>query len=239
MRYRHSMLRLVPILIILICLLLALHFNVYHYLNFESLKQHHLALEALTHKHFFWFSLLFIVIYTTCVAISLPGAALFTMAGGFLFGIGVGLIYAVISATTGSVIVFLAIRFAFAEIIAKKTYKWTENMKNNFEKNAFHYLIFIRLVPIIPLWLSNIVPALLNMRFSTYLAGTFIGIIPGTFIYILLGNSLNNLFEKDQTPNFSIILEPQFFIPLLLLGLLALLPVVIKQFKKEKIEMGR
>ncbi len=238
MRYRRIILRLVPVLIILTCLLLALHFNVYHYLNFENLKQHHLELEALTQKHFFWFSLFFIVIYTTSVAISLPGAALFTMAGGFLFGIVIGLIYAVISATLGSIIIFLAIRFAFAEVFAKKTYKWTENMKNNFEKNAFHYLIFIRLVPVIPLWLSNIVPALLNMRFVTYLMGTFIGIIPGTFIYILLGNSLNDLFEKDRTPDFSIVFEPQFFIPLLLLGLLALLPVVVKRFRKNKDESG-
>ncbi len=105
-------------------------------------------------------------------------------------------------------------------------------LEDGFHHNAFHYLLFLRLVPIFPFWMVNIAAALLNVSFRVYVAATFLGIIPGTFIYVWVGQSLASLFAKGQMPNLGIIFSPTVLVPLLLLSFSSLVPILYKKFKQ-------
>ena len=189
---------------------------------------------AWSKQHIIFVVLGFIGIYTICVACSIPGAIFLTLTSGFLFGPWLGTVCVVISATLGAFIVFLAVELALRDWVAKKATLWLNVMRQGFQRNAFPYLLFLRLVPLFPFWLVNIVPALLGISKRTFVIATFIGIIPGSFVYVLVGNGLGHVFDTNQTPNLNIITDPRVSIPLLALGLLALTPTVYKLFKRKQ-----
>jgi len=210
------------------------YLNLYRYLSFDSLKMHRAILVDWTHQHFFQAILGFMLIYTVAVAISIPGAAFLTILSGFLFGPLIGSIIVVIAATLGAYIVFIAVELAFHDWVEKKAAKWLQSMKQGFQDNAFSYLLFLRLVPVFPFWLINIVPALLGMSKRIFITATFIGIIPGSFVYTLVGNGLGHVFDANKIPTLSIIFEPEILIPILALAVLSLVPVAYKRFNQWK-----
>src|SRR5439155_18197755 len=130
----------------------------------------------------------YILTYMIGVAISIPGAVFFTLTGGFLFGITLGSFYAVISATLGATILFIAVKIALADWFTKKSGAKIKQMEKGFKENAFNYLLLLRLIPLFPFWLVNVIPALLDVRIRTFITATFLGIIPGAFIFASLGN---------------------------------------------------
>ncbi len=142
--------------------------------------------------------LAFIALYAVTVALSLPGGAVLTLAGGLLFGWLVGGIASVIGATAGAVVVFLIAKSALSDVLAAKAGPWLERFREGFQRDAFNYLLFLRLVPIFPFWLVNLAPGLLGVGFTTYLVTTILGIIPGTFAYSLAGNGLDSVIEAQQ-----------------------------------------
>jgi len=210
------------------------YFHLYRYLSFDSLKMHRLVLINWTHQHYFQTIVSFMVIYTLSVAISIPGALFLTLMAGFLFGPLTGTLVVISSATLGAFIVFMAVELALREWVLKRASKWLQVMEKGFQKNAFSYLLFLRLVPIFPFWLVNIVPALLGISKRIFVIATFVGIIPGSFVYVLVGNGLGHIFDTNATPNLSIIFDPDVFIPLLALAFLSLVPVGYKYFKDKK-----
>jgi uncharacterized membrane protein YdjX (TVP38/TMEM64 family) len=226
--------RYIPVAIIVIGLALFYYFRLYDYLSFEQLQANHQKLQNWTQLHPIVSALSFIGIYIVLVAFSFPGATILTLIGGFLFGIVFGTLYIIVAATIGASLIFLAAKTAFADVLEKKAGKWLVKFEKGFQQNAFGYLLFLRLLPLFPFWLINIVPAFLNVRLRTFVLSTFLGIIPGTAVYVAVGNGLGSVFEKGQTPNFGIIFEPQILIPLVLLAVLAVLPMVYKKFKKRQ-----
>ena len=174
--------------------------------------------------------------YIIAVAISIPGAVILSLIGGFLFGIILGTLYVIISATIGATIIFLAARSAFHALLLAKATPWLEKMEKGFQKNALQYLLFLRLIPLFPFWLVNIVPALLNVRLRTYIIATFFGIIPGVLVYVSVGNGLDTLFQTGQTPDLGIIFKPAILLPLLGLAILSLIPVIFKKWKGKHYE---
>lgn len=225
--------RWLPLLVLIGLLVLFFSLHLDKYLSFNALKENHALLIAWTRTHYFVAPLIFIVFYTIAVAISIPGAVLFTLTGGFLFGIFWGVLFVVISATLGATILFFAVRTALGDWFAQKASGWIERMRQGFQHNAFSYLVTLRLIPLFPFWVVNIVPALLNIRAKTFIIATFIGIIPGTTVYVMVGNGLSQIFAANQTPNLGIILELQILGPLLALAVLSLMPVVY-QFSTRK-----
>lgn len=223
--------RLWPLLLLVVLFFLFYYFKINQYLSFASLRLHHEQLISWTNSHYLSAVILFMACYIICVAASFPGAVILTLTGGLLFGIFWGVIYVIISATLGSILIFLIVRFALSDWVAQKTSGWVRKMRQGFQHNAFTYLLILRLIPIFPFWAVNIVPALLDVKARTFILATFIGIIPGTIIYTSLGNTLNHLFEKGQTPNLKIIFSPEIFLPLLGLALLSMLPILYKKFK--------
>ncbi|WP_198009884.1 TVP38/TMEM64 family protein [Legionella tunisiensis] len=170
--------------------------------------------------------------YILTVAISVPGALFLTLTGGFLFGIFWGALYVIISATIGATLLFLAVHSALGEWLSQKTTQWITKMREGFHKNAFSYLIILRLIPIFPFWAVNIVSGLLKVKPKTFIMATFIGIIPGTFIYAMIGNNLGVLFDRNEKPDLHTIFSPEILLPLIGLALLLLLPIIYHQLKE-------
>jgi uncharacterized membrane protein YdjX (TVP38/TMEM64 family) len=169
-------------------------------------------------------------VYVLAVACSIPGAVFLTLAGGFLFGAIEGSALVVVSATLGAGIIFLASKTALAQFLEARVGNSVRRMEEGFHRNAFNYLLVLRLVPLFPFFLVNIGAGLLGVNTRTFLAATFIGIIPGTFVYAWLGSGLGRLFDRGVNPDLRIILRPDILGPLIGLALLALLPVVWRMF---------
>lgn len=224
--------RFIPLLLLIILFFLFYYFKLYTYFTFESLKAHREFILIYKKAHFFLLLFVFMSAYTLMVAASIPGATLLTLASGFLFGPLLGTSLVVISATIGAFILFVTVQFAFRDWIKKKFSSRINLMKQGFQKNAFSYLLFLRLVPLFPFWLVNIVAAILDISKHIFLIATFVGIIPGSIIYVLVGNSLGYLMDANQKPNLYILFDPRILFPLLALALLSLLPIGYQYYRK-------
>lgn len=227
-------LKWMPLTVLALCLILFFYFHLYSYLSFSVLKQHRQELLQWTDQHYALAVAGYLVIYQLATAISIPGAVYLTLLGGFLFGIFLGTLYTVIGATVGAIWLFLAVKTALGDFFARRSEQWISKMREGFRGNAFNYLLVLRLIPIFPFWVVNIVPALLGVSLKTFFWSTLIGIIPGCVVYILLGNSLGQILDANQTPQLTIIFKPFIFVPLLALALLSILPVMYTHFKKGK-----
>jgi len=201
------------------------------YISFSTLKEHRAVLLAWTKAHYIEVVIVYMILYTVAVAVSIPGSVFFTLTGGFLFGIGWGLLYVVISATLGAVLLFFAVRLALSDWFKRKTSAWIVKMRKGFNKNAFQYLLVLRLIPLFPFWIVNIVPALLGVKTKTFVSATLIGITPGALVYVMLGNGLGHIFDTDKTLDLSLIFEPQVLLPLLGLASLSFLSILYKRIK--------
>ncbi|EWY38472.1 membrane protein [Skermanella stibiiresistens SB22] len=206
----------------------------HHYLSFSSLGENREVLLDLVGRHPIVAPLAFMGLYALAVAFSIPGAAVLTIAGGFLFGTVAGGFYVVIGATLGAVGVFLAARTALGNGLRKRAGPWMERLEAGFRENALSYLLVLRLVPLFPFWLVNLVPAFLGVPLGTYVIGTFLGIIPGSFVYASVGNGVGAVFESGGTPDLKIIFTPEILLPIVALSLLALVPVIYKKIKSGK-----
>jgi len=172
--------------------------------------------------------LLFIVAYAGFVALSVPGAAFFTIAGGFLFGPWLGASYAVIGATLGATVVFLAARVGLAGLIARAGPS-IRLFEAGFRDNALSYLLVLRLVPIFPFWLVNLAAGAVGLRLWVYVLATFFGMAPTSFIYASLGNGLGEVLAQGRHPDLGVLFRPSVLLPILGLAALALLPVLYKR----------
>ena len=224
--------RFIPLLVIITGLIIFFASGLHQYLSFQTLQAHHAALKAWTAQHQLLAVGSFIGIYIIFVAISIPGAVWLTMLGGFLFGIFFGFCYAMIGATIGACLLFLAARTAIGDWLAKKVGGRLQRLEQGFQANAFSYLLFLRLVPVFPFWLVNIVPAIFNMRFIPYALATCIGIIPGSIIYVLTGNGLGTILAAGKTPDIDIIFHPEIITPIIGLALLSLVPILYRKLWK-------
>jgi uncharacterized membrane protein YdjX (TVP38/TMEM64 family) len=164
-------------------------------------------------------------------AFSIPGALAMTLFGGFLFGYTLGAAYAAIGATAGATILFTVARSTLGAALRERAGPWLGKMRAGFQANAVSYLLVLRLVPLFPFWLVNLVPACLGMSLRGYVGATFVGILPGTVVYAVLGSGLGKVLDAGETPEFSLALEPRILLPLIGLAILALLPVVYKRLK--------
>ena len=223
--------RLAPLGVLLLAVALVFAFDLHGYLNFETLRQHREELKEFVGRQAVLAPLLFMAIYAAVVALSVPGGALLTIAGGFLFGTLPATLYVVVAATLGATILFLIAKTALGDPLRARAGPWLRRMEAGFAENALSYLLVLRLIPIFPFWLVNLVPAFLGVGLGTYMFGTFFGIIPGSFVYASVGNGLGAVFDAGETPDLGIIFEPAILIPIVGLAALALVPVAHRKFK--------
>jgi len=226
--------RLMPLGFVIIGIVAFFMFDLNRYLSFQSLSENRqFLLDWFENNQFLAFTL-YILIYALCTSFSVPGGVWLTLAGGFIFGTVMATVITVLAATIGATMIFLIARYALADFFHAKTGNIGHKMEKGFQECAFNYLLFLRLVPIFPFWLVNLVPALLGVRLRTYVVGTFLGIIPGTAVFASVGNGLGAVFDAGGTPDLGIIFSPPVLLPILALAVLSLVPVLHKKIQSAK-----
>jgi len=231
-----SLMRRLPILVILTVAVIGA-FVLRDYLNFEALRENRAALLAFRDAHFALTALLFVAAYVGLVAFSLPGATIATLTGGFLFGTALGTAFNVTGATIGATLIFLAARHGFGERLSERidaSEGMVRRIKDGIDENQWSMLFLMRLLPVVPFFVANIVPAILELPLRRYVISTFLGIMPGAIVYTSVGAGLGEVFARGETPNLGIIFEPQILLPILGLSALALLPVILKAVRGKK-----
>lgn len=220
--------------------------GVHRELSFATLIRHRAAIATFVGEHPFTAFASFVALYIIVVALSIPGAFILTVSGGIVFGAVLGGFGAFIGALVGASILFLIARTALGGWLIKRAGPFAEKLADGFRRDAFNYLLFLRLVPAFPFWLVNIVPALLGVRLSTFVAATALGIFPLTFAFAFFGAGLNSTIA-DQTAAYEACLAagrtdcradfdvravpPELIAALVMLGLVVLMPVAIKKWK--------
>lgn len=200
-------------------------------LSLDGLRQNQALLSDLVERHVVGAALLFVVTYALATALSVPGGAVLTIAGGTLFGLLWGTLLATIGATAGAVLVFLAARTALGDTLRRRAGPGLRRFEAGFRRNAVSYLLTLRLIPLAPFWLVNLVPALFGVSLGAYALTTVIGIIPGTLVYVAIGNGLVATLTAGGEPNLGMIVEPAILLPLFGLALLSLAPVLYRLWR--------
>ncbi len=214
---------------LLLCSIFAIFFLLdgQQWLNLETLKQNRNALLNYAEQHYLFLYLACGLLYIAMTALSLPGGTILSLALGLLFGRWMGTLLIVISATIGATLVFLLARYLIADWARERLQENKQAIKlmDAFQIDAFNYLLFLRLVPLFPFWLVNLVPAFTPISSRTYIITTLLGIIPGSFVFANLGQSLGQIENTEQ------LLSMPVLVAFTLLGILALAPVLLKRYK--------
>ena len=221
----------------------------HRYLSLQKLAENREILAGFIDENIVLAVLAYMAIYIVVVALSLPGGAVLTITGGLLFGWLVGGSATVVAATVGATLLFLIVKTSLGDVLAQKAGPWLSKLKDGFSENALSYLLFLRLVPAFPFWLVNIAPGLLGVRLPTYVLGTFFGIIPGTMAFSFLGSGLDASLTSANAEyqqcvatgsadacTFSLgigdIVNAKLLIAFALLGVVALIPILLKRFRR-------
>ena len=199
-------------------------------ISWETVARHYAEISHFIEQNRTASYLGFVLFYTAVVAFSLPIASLLTLAAGALLGWpAIGLI--VVAATAGASLLFIAARGLFRDVLRARAGPFFAKLEAGFTKNAFGYLLFLRLMPAAPFWAVNILPAFSSMRLAPFIGATAIGIIPGTSVYVAVGRGFDHLLAQGKTPNLAVLNTPHIWLPLAGLALLALLPTVYRQIR--------
>lgn len=204
-------------------------------IDFGVLRAHHDTLMALRDAHYGLTVLAFMAAYVLIVTLSLPGAALSTVTGGFLFGVFPGVVYTVVAATIGAVAVFLAARIGFGDRLAARIDAGQGRVKRlttALRENEWEVLFIMRLIPVVPFFVGNLVPAMIGVRTHRFFVTTLFGIIPGGLVYTSVGNGLGEIFARGEQPDMGVIFEPHILLPILGLAALAALPILIRSLRR-------
>jgi uncharacterized membrane protein YdjX (TVP38/TMEM64 family) len=247
-----SLKRSLPLVVLVALIGAAFYFDLHSYLSLQTIAENREALTGFVAGNILVAVATFVAVYIVVVALSLPGGALLTITGGFLFGPLLGGLATVVGATIGATIIFLIAKTSFGEPLAARAGPWLEKLSDGFRKDALSYLLFLRLVPAFPFWLVNLAPAVLGVGLGTYVIGTFVGIIPGTFAFAFVGAGLDSIIEAQQEAynaciaekgadggcSFALdpgsLLTPEILIAFAALGVVALIPVVIRRLRDRK-----
>lgn len=211
-------------------------FTLRDHLGFEALARHRQTLEALRDAHYTLTALGFMLAYAAIVAFSLPGATVATLTGGFLFGVFPGVVFNVTGATTGAVAVFLAARMGLGEALSHRIAKaggGASRLQAALQQNAWSALLVMRLVPAVPFFLANLIPAFAGIRLLPFAVTTFLGIIPGGLVFTSVGAGLGEVFAAGGTPDLGVVFKAPVLLPLLGLAALSALPIIIRLLRKE------
>jgi uncharacterized membrane protein YdjX (TVP38/TMEM64 family) len=245
--------RLAPLLVIVALIALAYGLGLHRHISFETLVRHNAGIERFIGQHTVAAVAAFIALYILVVALSLPGGAILTVVGGLLFGVLVGSMAAAVGALIGATAIFLIARSAAGQFLTRRAGPFAAKLAEGFRADAFSYLLFLRLVPF-PFWLVNLAPALFDVRLSTYVAATAIGILPATVTFAAFGAGLESVIAAQEAQynaciaggatdcrvefDLSHVLTPTLLGALIALGVLALIPAIARRVFGRKLGAG-
>lgn len=246
-----SLKKYAPVAVLLAAMALVFVMGWHKYLTLESIANNYDYLQTFVSQNLFLALLAYMGLYVAVTALSLPGATALTLTGGLVFGWLIGGAATVVAATIGATIIFLIAKSAFGETLAAKAGPWMEKLRDGFKEDALSYLFFLRLVPAFPFFVVNLAPGLLGVPLRTYVFATFFGIIPGTLAYSYFGSGLGSIItaqkkahqqcltkggEAAKDCTFSIdpssLITKEIIIAFAALGIVALIPVVLKKLRK-------
>ncbi|WP_306249906.1 TVP38/TMEM64 family protein [Parvularcula sp. IMCC14364] len=232
--------RLAPVGVIAVALILFFALGLNRYFNFDVILNNKEALDGWISQNAILATVLFGLAYAGAVAISFPGATIFTVVGGFLLGLWKGTIGVVFGATIGAVIIFMLAKTAFGDTLRSRAGSGViKKMEAGFREDELSYMFLLRLVPAFPFFLVNIVAGLLDVKLRNYMIGTFFGIIPGTFVYVSIGNAIAaGTASIDDTGLASVFSQPSVYLPFIGLAFLGALPIIIKRVTGKKLPEG-
>lgn len=225
--------RRLPILAILAVAVVGA-FTLGDYLSFETLAGNRERLLAFRDANYVATVAAFIAAYTLIVAFSLPGATIATLTGGFLFATFPGALFNIMGATLGAILIFLAASWGLGERLSARLSTSdgrVGRLKEGIDRNQWEVLFLLRLVPVVPFFVANLLPALVGVRLHRYAISTFFGIMPGAVVYTSVGAGLGEVFAQGEVPDLGIIFEPHVLLPILGLAALAALPILIKSVR--------
>lgn len=217
----------VPLAMLLLMIMTVYASGILDYVSLETIQSQRLYLIDLVAQYPVVAGAVFMMAYIIAVALSLPIASLLTLLGGFLFGLFAGTIMIVSSATIGATIIFLIAKSAVGESLRHRAGPFYNKVADNMNDNAIQYMFFTRLVPVVPFFIANILPALFNIKLRDFMITTFFGIIPGTAVYVNIGQGLATIESLGD------LVSPQILGAFTLLGLFALAPTFVKLFKRK------
>ena len=233
---RRGIVRHIPLLVIFGAAVLGA-FTLRDYISFDTLRDNREALLAYRDQNFAGMALAFFAIYVVIVAFSLPGAAVASVTGGFLFGLVPGTALNVVSATVGAAAIFLAARWGAGAALSARLEAsdgTIKTLRTGLREHEISVLFLLRLVPAVPFFVANLLPALVGVRFYNFIWTTALGIIPGAIVFTWIGVGLGEVFDRGEEPDLSLLWEPHVIGPILGLCVLALLPIVIKSLRGKK-----
>ncbi len=204
------------------------------FLTFEALRANRTLLLSFVEDQAALAVIVFILAYAVSTAVSLPGGAFLSVIGGFLFGTAFGGLWTLIGATIGATAIFLVAKTALGDMLRARAGPFFHRMEAGFQENAFSYLLVLRLIPLFPFFVVNLVPAFLGVPLRTYVVATFVGIIPGTFVFASVGAGLGSVFETKGDFSAASIVTPQIVTALIGLALLSLMPVAYKLIRRRR-----
>ncbi|MEL7048275.1 MAG: TVP38/TMEM64 family protein [Pseudomonadota bacterium] len=239
--------RFAPLIAIGALMVLVFAMGWHKYLTLETIGRNYDVLKTTIDNNLALSLLTYMAIYIAVAALSLPGALPMTVAGGVLFGWQIGAPATVVAATIGATILFLVAKTSLGETLASKAGGAVEKLREGFQENAFNYLLFLRLVPLFPFFVVNLVPGLLGIPLRTYVAATIIGIIPGTTAFSFASSQFGGVIEETNATHAacvaangeaacpyaidaSTLISQEIIMAFAAIGIVALIPVVLKKW---------
>jgi len=202
------------------------------YLTFENLVENKQLLAKLVADNFAISVVIYVVVYTLAVGLSIPGATMLTLAGGFLYGTLFGIVFVNMGATGGAFIAFFAARYFLGGSLQDKYGEKLKKFNAEFDANGHNYLIMLRLMPVFPFFLINLLAGLTTIKVRTFIWTTSLGIIPGSAVYAFAGSQLETINTPKDILSFNIVLA------FVVLGLFSVIPVLVKKLRKKRVAVS-
>jgi len=221
----------VVIFLLIIAVFGLIFFN--EWISFEALKENRSDISEFRDENFILSIIVFWLFYFLLIVFSLPGAAVASVSGGFLFGLNLGLIINVTAASTGATVLFILVRYGLKSFKYNQSNDFDNNfavtLKNGLIQNQISIMLILRLVPLVPFFLANILPALVGVRLVNFMWTTVIGIIPGGIVFTWIGVGVGQVFDRNEYPNLELLFSPMILGPILGLAALLLLPIILRR----------
>ncbi|PHY18857.1 TVP38/TMEM64 family protein [Caulobacter sp. BP25] len=224
-----------PLALIVILFVVAIASGLADHISLEELRARGSALQAFAREKPLLCAAVYLAIYVSSVAISLPGALILSLTGGFLFGPIGGGFAAVSGATGGSTITYLVFRTAFGDMLRKKPTAFLSKLEAGFKGDAFNYLLTLRLIPAFPLLLVNVAAGVMNIRVGVFMLASVLGMIPSSFVYAGIGAGLGHIFAKNGPVTLETLFSPRIYLPIIGMGVLAFLPPLWRHWRKGRV----
>jgi uncharacterized membrane protein YdjX (TVP38/TMEM64 family) len=238
--------RWLPVAVIICLMAVAYGLGAHEKISLQSIAANREELRHFIADNWVLALLIYGLVYACAVALSIPGATLLTIVGGLLFGWFTGAVAAIMAATAGATLIFLAARTSLEKALSRKAGSLVNKIQEGFTRDAFNYLLFLRLTPVFPFWLVNIAAALAQVRLKTFVVATILGVIPATLAFSFAGSGLDSIIDAQKAAyeaclskndatlcsfdlQASRMITPQILGALAALGLVALLPIGLKR----------